>query len=177
MDQIQQKIPSEQFQKAWSAAGQYIQKQAGTGLNWLRATLDQPMTEHLSFRIGNQLFFVFIEAAEFNYQLEKDSFTKVCIEANAVPCLMPMEKSLEKWRPSQSGWGLVHAQSNKPLNPLEHVSDELIEMTDWEVHDFAMQVVCTHLEKEGKNVFSKQSSPEIEPSLWFADSDGRKSVV
>ncbi len=177
MYQVEQSPPSEGFQKAWSAAGQHIQKQADNGLSWLRATLNPPMAEHLSFRIGNQIFFIFIEAAEFSYPQGKKLFEKVCSEANAIPCLMPMKRWLGKWTPSNSGWGLVHAQSTKLINPLDYVTDELIEMTDWELHDFAVQIVCSHLEKEGKKVFSKQPSTEIDPSIWFEDSDGPHFIV
>jgi hypothetical protein len=31
------------------------------------------------------------------------------------------------------------------LDPIAHVSDERIEMTDWELQDFAVQVVRVHL--------------------------------
>lgn len=177
MYQIEQSPPSDNFKNAWSVAGQHIQKQADVGLSWLRADLNPPMAEHLSFRIGNQIFFVFVNAAEFDYQSGKDLFDKVCDEANAIPCIMPMKKWFGKWKPSQPSWGLMHAQSNQPLNPLDYVSDELIEMTDWELHDFAIQVVCSHLEKEGKKVFSKQPSTEIDPSIWFEDSDGPHFIV
>lgn len=177
MYQVEQSPPSEDFKNAWSAAGQHIQKQADTGLSWLRATLTPPMAEHLSFRIGNQIFFIFVEAAAFSYPQGKNLFEKVCVNANAIPCLMPMKKWLGKWKPSNSGWGLIHAQSNTAINPLDYVSDELIEMTDWELHDFAIQVVCTHLEKERKKVFSKQPSTEIDPSIWFEDSNGPNFVI
>ena len=130
MHQVQQNTPSKQFQEAWHAAGLHIQRQGDCGLSWLRATLNPPLVEHLSFRIGNQIFFVFIEAAEIDYQSRKDLFSKVCIDTNATPCFIPMEKWLGKWRPRQSGWGFIHAHSKKPLNPLDYVSDELIEMTD-----------------------------------------------
>lgn len=174
---VEQSPPSDDFKNAWSAAGQHIQKQADSGLSWLRATLNPPMAEHLSFRIGNQIFFIFIEAAEFSYPQGKELFDKVCLEAYAIPCLMPMKNWFGKWKPSNSGWGLVHTKSNKVINPLDYVSNELIELTDWELHDFAIQVVCSHLEKEGKKVFSKQPSTEIDPSIWFEDSSGTHFVV
>ncbi|EED31266.1 conserved hypothetical protein [gamma proteobacterium NOR5-3] len=40
-------------------------------------------------------------------------------------------------------------------------------MTDWELHDFAVQVVKSQLSEEGKNVFSTQSSRKIDPSIWY----------
>ena len=98
MYRVEQEEPSTDFKEAWSAAGRHIQSQADTGLSWLRATLNPPMAEHLSFRIGNQIFFVFVDAAEFNYESGRQLFSKVCSMAGAVPCLMPMEKWLGRWR-------------------------------------------------------------------------------
>ncbi|MEI6269657.1 MAG: hypothetical protein WCP01_12315 [Methylococcaceae bacterium] len=177
MYRVEQPEPTEEFKQAWSSAGRYIQNQADSGFNWLRANLNPPMAEHLSFRIGNQIFFVFVEAAEFNYKAHSILFDKVCKEANAIPCLMPMSKLLGKWRPKNDGWGFINADSKKAINPLDFVSDELIEMTDWELHDFAIQVVSAGLEKEGKKIFSKQPSREIDPSIWFQDETGPHYVV
>lgn len=177
MYRVEQEEPSIDFKQAWSTAGRHIQSQADTGFSWLRADLNPPMAEHLSFRIGNQIFFVFIEAAEFNFESGKNLFSNVCKTANAIPCLMPMEKRLERWQPAHAGWGLIDVSSRKPINPLDYVSDELIEMTDWELHDFAIQVVCSKLEGEGKNIFSKQSSMSIDPSIWFQDNTGPHYVI
>jgi hypothetical protein len=177
MYRLEQAEPTEEFKRAWSAAGQYIQRQANSGFNWLRTSLNLPMAEHLSFRIGNQIFFVFVEAAEFTYKCDGRIFDKVCKEANAIPCLMPMSKSLGEWEPNNVGWALINANSNKAINPLDFVTDELIEMTDWELHDFAIQVVCSGLVKDGKNIFSKQPSCEINPSIWFEDEYGPHYVV
>lgn len=52
------------------------------------------------------------------------------------------------------------------LTPL---SDELIEMNDWELHDFAIQVVKDSLNNEGKKIISTQSSMDIDPSIWFEE--------
>jgi len=177
MYRVEQAEPSEEFTQAWSAAGRHIQNQADTGFNWLRANLYPPMAEHLSFRIGNQIFFVFVEAAESKYETGGNLFDEVCKEANAIPCLMPMLKSLGKWQPQNHGWGFINAESNKLMNPLDIVSDELIEMTDWEIHDFAIQIVCAKLEKQGKEIFSKQPSRKIDPSIWFQDEAGPHYVV
>jgi len=68
MHPVEQEKPSQTFVKAWQAAGHHLQKQGQEGINWVRADLNPPMAEHLSFRIGNQLIFIFVEAAEFNFQ-------------------------------------------------------------------------------------------------------------
>lgn len=174
---VEQEEPSADFKQAWSAAGRHIQSQADIGLSWLRANLNLPMAEHLSFRIGNQIFFVYVEAAEFNLESRFQLFLKVCKIAEAIPCLMPMENIFGQWRPKHGFWGLISPDSMRLINPLDYVSDELVEMTDWEIHDFAIQVVCSFLENQGKKIISRQPSMEIFPSLWFRDESGSNYVV
>jgi hypothetical protein len=180
MHRIEQPEPTKEFKQAWNAAGQHIQNQADTGFSWLRNTLYPPFAEHISFRIGNQIFYVFVEAAEFNYNSyngQSSLFDMACKDANAIPCLMPMSKSLGKWKPNYAGWAFIHAESKKAINPLDFVSNELIEMTDWELHDMAIQIVHERLEEEGKKIFSKQPSRKIDPSMWFHDETGNHYVV
>ena len=44
---------SKEFQRCWQAAGVHIQNQAQGDLqSWLRAHLNPPFLEHLSFRLG-----------------------------------------------------------------------------------------------------------------------------
>lgn len=53
---------TEEFSHCWNAAGSHIQRMAGGDLmSWLKATLAPPFLEHLSFRLGNQLFFIQLE--------------------------------------------------------------------------------------------------------------------
>jgi hypothetical protein len=177
MYEVSQQEPSDDFTRARSYAGQHIQKQTGGGLKWLRADLNPPMAEHLSFRMGNQIFFIFVEAAEFNYHNSSSLFLRVSREAAAVPCIMKMTQRISAWEPFSSGWGLVHAESGELINPPAMVSDALIEMSKWELHDFAIQIVTQHLKREGKKVFSKQSSTEIDPSIWFEDVSGPAFVI
>ena len=169
MYDVVQEEPSEDFKRAWQAAGRHLGPLGGDGFNWLRANLNPPMAEHLSFRLGNQIFFVFVDAAEFQYDRTNDLFLKVSREANAVPCIMPMTERLTCYEPSLSGWGLIHAETKVSVNPPDLVSDELVEMTEWELHDFAVHFVKSQVSDEGKNVLSAQSSREIDPSIWYED--------
>lgn len=177
MYEVNQTEPSQSFKAAWSAAGRHIQGQAGDGLNWLRADLNPPMAEHLSFRMGNQLFFIFVEAAEYAFSREGSLFLQVARVANAVPCIMKMHQRISTWEPQNPGWGLVHAESGDDIEPPALISDQLIEMSAWELHDFSIQIVCNYLQQQGKKVFSKQSSQEIDPSIWFQDEAGPSFVV
>ena len=41
-------------------------------------------------------------------------------------------------------------------------------MTDWEVHDVAVQVVRDHIVSDlGFELMSSQGKPSVDPSLWF----------
>ena len=57
------------------------------------------------------------------------------------------------------------------------MSDERIKMTNWELQDFAVQVVRDHLEKAGKDLMSWQSHPYVDPSIWFIGKDGPEWIV
>jgi len=177
MYQVEQSTPSQEFKNAWQAAGRFLQSKGGKELNWIRSNLNLPMAEHLSFRLGNQLFFVFIEAAEFNFQKSSKLFLDVSREAKATACIMSMEQRLSTYVPCHTGWGLVNAESGVIIDPVAMVSDELIEMSEWELHDFAIQTVKTYLTKQGKDVFSAQSSLHIDPSIWFEESESAHWVV
>jgi len=169
MYKVEQGGVSETFKRAWQAAGRHIQKQGQGGVSWIRSDLNPPMAEHLSFRVGNQLFFIYVEAAEFTFDAGKELFLSVSKEAGAIPCIIPMIEGLSDFEPEYAGWGLLSAITKELVNPLDMVTDENIEMTDWELHDFAIQVVKSHLEKEGKNITSTQSSLHIDPNLWFEE--------
>jgi hypothetical protein len=177
MYRVEQEEPSLNFKHAWQSAGKHIQQKGHGGVNWIRADLNPPMAEHLSFRIGNKLFFIFVEAAEFTFEERRNLFLEVAKEATAIPCIMPMTEHLSQYSPAAFDWGLIHAETRQPINPLELVTNEPIVMSDWELHDFAIQVVKSNLKNEGKNVFSAQSSLHIDPSIWFEDSGKAYWVV
>jgi hypothetical protein len=93
---------------------------------------------------------------------------------------MPMKKKLigGAWVPDNPGWGLLDARTKARINPIDLVTDEKIEMTDWELHDFAVQVVRDQLIKEGRKLMSTQGNPAVDPSIWFVgDSKGPEWVV
>lgn len=50
-------------------------------------------------------------------------------------------------------------------------------MTDWELQDFAVQVVRDQLDNTGKKLMSWQGNPSVDPSIWFVGVDGPEWVV
>lgn len=75
------------------------------------------------------------------------------------------------------GWGLLDAETRDPIDPVSLVTDEAIEMTPWEVHDLAVQVVRTYLKEQGFQLMSWQGNPEVDPSIWFVGTTGKPEWV
>ena len=175
--QVDQTEPSGSFKDAWSAAGRYIQARSDERVNWLRADLYPPLAEHLSFRLGNQLFFIYVDAAEWEWSRGREQFMQVAGQAKAIPCLMKMDQGQAGWKPRCAGWGLVHAESGEQIVPPALASDDFIEMSIWELHDFSIQVVGDYLKQQGNEVLSRQSSLEADPSIWFQGEQGPGFVV
>ena len=172
---------SEEFSRCWQAAGRHLQTRTGDGsLSWLKADLNPPFLEHLSFRLGNQLYFIRIEDADGHVRGpgNADGFRVIAEGCNGIPCRMPMRRVGSKWSPQVPGWGLIHAKTGRRIDPVALISDEKIEMTDWEVHDFGVQVVRDYVVKEhGRELMSSQGNPQVDPSIWFVGDDGPEWVV
>jgi len=169
---------SEEFAECWQAAGIHLQEQAqrvGVTLSWLKADHEPPFLEHLSFRIGNQLFFIRLEGIDGPGNL--DGLMSIADGCKEHPCVLPMEKSSTGWAAMFPGWGLVHAGTRGFVHPSDLVTSEPIEMTDWEVHDFAVQTVRQQLEEEGRRIMSAQGNPRVDPSVWFVGDHGPEWVV
>ena len=115
-------------------SSRHIQQQAV----WLRANLNLPMDELLSFRIGNQIFFVFVNTAEFDYQQSSKCCSLFNVDGRVA------------WRMGGFKSGLMIAHTGKEISLLDFFTEDLIEMTDWELHDFAVQLTCSNLKEQGK---------------------------
>ena len=173
--------PSPAFIDCWAAAGLHLEAQAQDGaLAWLKATPTPPFLEHLSFRLGNQLFFVRVEDADRRLTVPGSlrGLLTVAEGCNGHACLLPMQRAGGAWTPVRGGWGLVDARTGRPVDPFALVTDARIEMTEWELQDFAVQVVRDRLERDGRSLMSWQGNPAVDPSIWFVgDSGGPEWVV
>jgi hypothetical protein len=180
MQDIEMHRVSEDFACCWRAAGQHIQKCAQGPLHsWLKANLNPPFLEHLSFRLGNQLFFIRIEDADGGLEVpgSRKGLLAVADGCKGYACLMPMRCQADGWISDAPGWGLIDARSGKSLDPANEITDERIEMTDWELQDFAVQIVRRQLEKDGRKLMSWQGNPAVDPSIWFVGETGPECVV
>ncbi|MBV5322286.1 MAG: hypothetical protein JZU60_00460 [Ilumatobacteraceae bacterium] len=171
------------FFKCWQAAGIHIDKQIQGGMqSWLRSHPYPPFLEHLSFRLGNQVFFVRVQDAQ-NRIHGPGSLSGLLMIADGCQghaCVMPMNKKFlgGQWTTEKSGWGLVDARTGALVDPVKLVTDKKIEMTEWELQDFAVQVVRTQLEKDGYQIMSWQGNPGVDPAIWFVgESKGPEWIV
>ena len=180
MHDIEMHQVSDEFAHCWQAAGRHLQSQVQDPLHsWLKANLNPPFLEHLSFRLGNQLFFVRIEDVDGRLDIpgSRKGLLSVADGCKGHACLMRMRYQGSEWVSDTAGWGLIDARTGKLVNPIDEVTDDRIEMTDWELQDFAVQVVRDHLDKNGRKLMSWQSNPAVNPSIWFVGENGPEWVV
>lgn len=172
-------ILSDDFMQCWQSAGYHLQVKGGEQLVWMRAHPEPPFMEHLSFRLGNQLFFVRLEDADGIIQMPgtEADLAKIARECNGHACIMPMRFSFGSWLCAGKDWNLLSLEDRTPVNPPDLVTDEKIEMTDWELHDFAVQVARKQITESGDTVSAWNSNPELQPSLWLGGDAGLQWVV
>ena len=170
---------TDEFRACWSAAGRHLGSKHES-LVWLRAHLSLPIIEHMSFRLGNQIFFVELYDVEELVTTPNNnsdgliSFAKQC---NAIPCLFPMKKAGNEWKALNNGWNLFNPISQEPVLPEQLITDETVVMSDWEVQDMAVVLVKNRLEESGNKIMSWQSNPAVYPSIWYEGESGPEYVI
>jgi hypothetical protein len=182
MYEIEMNEMSEAFQDCWRAAGTHLNRQVDGGIQaWLRAHPYPPFLEHLSFRLGNQLFFVRIEDVDGRVTGpgNPNGVVTAAAAANGHACILPMTRRLvgDAWVPAEPGWGLLDAATRQHIDPVLLVTAEDIEMTPWELHDMAVQIVRDYLAEQGCRLMSWQGSPDVDPSIWFIGKSKRPEWV
>ena len=148
-------------------------------LTWFGHPNRPAWREHLAFGLGNQLFFIHIETDqdEVPGPSPLEDTIRIAQLSGGIPCLMRMTKTSEGWAPENDDWNLVHALTQEPVIPTKLVTDELIEISDWEVYDLCVEHVCRKIEEEGGTITSSDNDPDVIPSIWFDDKDGLEHFV
>ena len=180
MHRIKKHSLDSQLFECWKAAGQHLNNQVPGGINsWLNAQFGNPSPEHFSFRLGNQLFFVRLSIIDdgLDFPGSGHLVQELADDANGWALGMPMKSCRDGWVPAHPGWGTLRLGVGEPINPVELVSAEQIEMSDWELHHFAVQIVSDQLAQSGKKVRSTQGHMAIDPSVWVEGPDGSEWVV
>ena len=179
--QIPMHQSSKAFEECWLAAGRHLASQVDTGtLSFFRASLTPPILDHLSFRLGNQIFFVHVrdEAGKVRPPSDLRACKYAADMARGIPCIMDMRQQIDgQWLPAYGGWGLRHPFTRKEIDPVGLISDDLIEISDWELQDFCVQVVRNKISEDGGQILSWNSNPEVTPSIFFVDSSDQQHFV
>ena len=174
---------TKEFAECWRSAGLHLNEMASAleerQFGYFNASLAPPFLEHLSFRVGNKIYFVCL--ADIDQSLTcptgVDQTIYAAELARGVPCVLPMRKTREGWKPVNESWGLVHAQTSELIDPAKLITDEPVAMSEWEIQDFAVQIVRSDLEAKGHQILSNNSHPNVNPSLFFVNEHHEKCFV
>ena len=188
--------PSELFLEARQMSGGQLQEQFRQFNNgplptrykrftWIKAELTYPSFDHLTFAFKNSIFSVMIELIdETNSSLtaiQKDRWTKACTENNLIPCLFKIQCVATNngfdLNPMNDVWNLYDAEWHELMDPFELATEDPMEMSDWEIRNFSIQVVRNHIEEKGHEVLSFCDLPDVNPQIWFRDSEEKISWV
>ncbi len=169
MHDIYMEDPTQDYIDIWSAAGKHLTGISQGAISWIKSDPKPPFLEHLSFRLGNQIFFLRIQDVDDAIRVpgNPDGLFAIADGYQATACILPMKKIGSEWCAVMPNWGLIDAHTLKPFNPVDLISSEEIEMTPWELQDFAVQVVRNHLTDQGFEIMSFNSHPGVNPSIWF----------
>jgi hypothetical protein len=186
--QIDPHEPSEEFLRARNIAGQALQKQfkrdggkvaPPIDYRWVKAELTWPSFDHLTFGYGNQIFSVLVDLTAGGRSGLTQQEIKRCVEAceknHLIPCAFQIDAYSMK--PLSSGWNLSHLVNHNPAVPNEWANADKIEMSEWELRNFCIQIVRSHIEESGGEVLSFCDIPEIDPQIWFTDKAGNRAWV
>lgn len=191
-------IAGSQLQEQFNAYNQKNVNSSYDGFKWIKAELTYPSFDNLTFAYKNSVFSVVIElidnkGSSFTKQ-QKDRLLKACEENNLIPCtfrldfkekadnflgrLMGNKDQIDyELTPIKQGWNLYDARTNQVIDPLNLASNEKTLMSNWELSNFAIQIVRNDLEKEGNQILSFCDLPEVNPQIWFKNKNGETGWV
>lgn len=184
--------PTQFFLDVRQLVGCWLQKEIDKlkGAHWLKTNLTYPSFEHLSMAYKNQIFCIIIdvinEKTNKHYLPEqyRQNLVKECTNNNLIPCIYkvfvndPLNPAYNTLKPISTGWNLYHAVTDETIIPENIATDELVKMSEWEMHDFAIQIVRDYITKNlNYKLLSYQNILGIEPQLWLEDNNMVKKYV
>ena len=187
-NQIDTNEPSELFQRARNVTGQTLQEQfkreggkvePSLDYMWVKAELTWPSFDHLTFGYGNQIFSVLVDLTDAGRsgltKQEIDRCVEACAANNLIPCAFQIDA--RSMRPLSAGWNLSHLVTQKVVVPSEWINSDKIEMSEWELRNFCIQIVRSHIGESRGEVMSFCDVLAIDPQIWFKDNSGNRAWV
>lgn len=187
--QIDPNEPSQAFLRARNTAGVCLQNQFKKfggrvepqhDYRWIKADLTWPSFDHITFAYRNQVFSVLVDLVHERRSSLTSQEIKRCVDAcaehNLVPCVFPVDA--RSFTPLNDDWNLIHLENRTPLLPEDYIDDVKVEMSEWELRNFAIQIVRDHIKKSIKgSVLSYCDVIGIDPQIWFEDQQENRSWV
>lgn len=182
--------PTEFFVNVRRMAGYSLQREMDKlkedkwykGAHWIKAEWTYPCFEHLTFAYKNQIFCVLIDIIDeitgksVLPDKDKNNLIENCTKNNLIPCLYkvtvkdihnPIYNTI---KPISDGWNLYNAITDNVIIPEDIVSHNKVELSEWELNDFAIQIVRNYIQENLHfKVQSYQNIVGIEPQIWFED--------
>lgn len=180
--------PHPEFYRARNAAGIAIQEQfnrlggrleEARDYKWVKPELSWPSFDHFTFGYRNQVFAVLVGIVRNGTvcltSQEIDRCLAACTEHNIVPCLFLVDEAT--LQPVAEKWNLVHLETRRKIVPEEIATDLQVEMSEWEIRNFCIQIVRRHIEEQGGKIDSFCDLLGIDPQIWFEEVNGQRAWV
>ncbi len=186
--EIDKVAPSELFIDVMNISGQFLHEKMVEvdDCSWLKSELTRPSFDHFTIAYKNQVFSILIDIRDDNGTsfLPPEFLKRQLVESeknNLIPCLFPvivenMDASTARIL-DNSNWNLFNSISGDCIIPENLVSDKKIEMSEWELHNFAIMQMRFMLKEQGFKIVSFQNVIGVDPQIWFVDLDGKNSWV
>lgn len=165
------------------AAGYAIQKYfqdnhiTEPAFRWIQTSLTYPAFQHLCFAHEGNIYSVLIEFddGESSYILERDLQNQImeCKNNDLIPCTIILR--YDNYAPIINGNHLIYSDKRTPVKFDKRTGN--IKMSPWEINNFGVSIVVESLKKEGFEIGSYCDVMNIEPNIWFKDTNGEKCYV
>ena len=182
--------PSELFMAARDFAGEHIQQYINSSpdYNWVKVEHTHPCFDHFNFKYKNQIFSILIDIKNPDGKsfMPPEFIKRQLNEAeknNLIPCTFPVvinnpdEPALNTMKTFGEGINLFHTITSNVIVPEDLGSDDKIQMSNWELHNYAIMQIRMILKQKNVPVISFQDIPVINPQLWMIDNKGNKCWV
>jgi hypothetical protein len=177
--------PSPAFLNARKIAVRTLQEQFGlhpgghdraTGFTWIKVEVTWPSFDHLTFGYRNKVFSILVDLVAAGQsslsQREISRCTDAARESDLVPCVFSIDAA--SMRPVAEGWNLRSLLDGRPVDPVQLADGRPTLMSEWELRNFAIQVVRNHIQSAGTGRVGQHCDVVgIDPQVWFEDASGR----
>lgn len=182
--------PSELLLFCRDIAGNQIQEKISQSddLHWIRAEYTYPSFDSMNFMYKNLIFSVIIDIQDkYGKSYLPEIFIKrqlyACKTYNLIPCKYPIivpnptEPEPDKIKPKTQGWNLFNTETDKEIIPEDFNTNDLIELSDWEMRNFGIRFISRYLSAKKIKLLSFQDTLEVDPQIWFEDENGKKCWI